>query len=153
MRRSDQWASLFGIALGVNVVVFSLRMSLGTWNQPGPGTFPLISGVLLIALSVTYAVQSTWTRDSDYLKKASPWPKENRGRLIGLLGTLFLYSFFLNTLGFPLATFMVMVFLFRLIDAEGWVMPIIEAAVAVLVTYVVFNKLLMVQFPKGFIGW
>ena len=152
MRVWDQWASLLGIALGVFVVIFSLRMNLGAWNRPGPGMFPLISGTLLIALCVAYGVQSAWTKDADYIRKQSPWPRRNRLKLIGVLGSLLIYCFALDTLGFLIATFFLMIFLFWVIEAKGWVSPVIEAALAVLVTYIVFHKLLMVQFPKGFIG-
>jgi putative tricarboxylic transport membrane protein len=152
MRFWDLWASFLGIGLGAFVVIFSLQMNLGFWNRPGPGMFPLISGILLIALCIVYSAQSAWAKDADYINKQSPWPRKNRLRLIGVVSSLLIYSFTLDTLGFLIATFFLMVFLFRMLEAKGILWPVIEAALAVLVTYMVFYKLLMVQFPKGFIG-
>jgi len=152
MRHWDQIASLMGIALGVLVAFSSLRYELGRWNEPGPGFMPLGAGMLLIALCVAYGVQSTLMRTDDYRKRESPWPRENVGKLVGVLLALFIFSFLLPALGYLLSTSLLMIFLFRLVEPERWFITILKTVLSVLITYMIFEKWLMVQFPKGFWG-
>lgn len=152
MRRWDQIASLVGIALGVLLVFSSLGYNLGRWNEPGPGFMPLGAGLLIIILCVAYGVQSTLVRTDDYRKREGPWPRKNLGKIIGVLIALFIFTFLLSTLGYLLSTFVLMMFLNRVLEAERWFITLFKSALSVLITYIVFGKLLMVQFPQGFLG-
>jgi putative tricarboxylic transport membrane protein len=127
-------------------------MDLGRLNHPGPGFLPLGTAVLLVFLCTLYALRSVWTHDEAYIRKESPWPR-NWGKIVGVLVALFLFTFLLDTLGFMTATFLLMVFLFRLGGPESWVLTTAKGALSVLVTYAVFGRWLMVQFPKGFLGF
>lgn len=148
MRRWDQTASVLGIVLGFLLVMSSLRINLGQWNHPGPGFMPLGSGLLLILLCVAYGARSIRIK---HRKQESPWPRENIGKLIGVQVALFLFALVLTTLGYLLSTFLLMIFLFQVVEQERWFITIIKTALIVFVTYVVFDKWLMVQFPRGFL--
>lgn len=152
MRRWDKIASLAGMALGGLVVIFSLRLNLGQWTQPGPGFMPLGSGVLLIALCVVYGGCAFWGKDEKDWRKGSPWPRENLGKIIGVLIALFLFAFLLPLCGYLFSTFLLMIFLFRVVEPERWYVTLLKAGLSVGVTYAIFEKWLMVQFPKGFWG-
>lgn len=152
MRKWDRWASLVGIVLGFILIFSSLRYEIGKWNEPGPGFMPLGSGMLLVALCAVYGFQSRTAKREDYKKTESPWPQKNRGRLVAVILALFLLTFLLEPLGYLLSTFFLMTFLFRVIEPEKWLVTIFKSALSVLITYIVFEKLLMVQFPKGFFG-
>jgi len=152
MRKWDRIASLLGISLGVLLVISSLKLDLGQFNNPGPGFMPFVSGILLTALCFAYGVRSIWIKDDDYEKKESPWPRENWEKLIGVLVALFLFTFLLTTLGYLLSIFLLMIFLFWVGEPGKWIIIGIKAALTVLATYIVFGKWLMIQFPKGFLG-
>jgi len=152
MRRWDQIFSFLGLAFGGLLVFFSLRIDLGQWNHPGPGFLPLGTAGLMIFLCTIYAIRSRWSHDEAYLRKESPWPRGNWREIIGVLIALFLYALLLEVFGFIIATFMLMVFLFRLGGPESWLITIVKATLSVLVSYAVFSRWLMVQFPKGFLG-
>ncbi len=149
MRRWEQIAGLAGVALGALLVISSLRLKLGNWTQPGPGFMPLGLGLLLVTLCIFYGIGSFW-RKNEGGKKESPWPRENLGKIIGVLISLFLFAFLLPFLGFLSSTFLLMVYLFRVVESERWYVTIFKAALSVGITYVIFEKWLMVQFPKGF---
>ncbi len=153
MRKWDQLASLVGIAMGFILILSSLKYEIGKWHEPGPGFMPLGSGMLLLALCAAYGIQSTLTKSEDYRKRKSPWPRENRGRLVAVVLALFLLTFLLLPLGYLLSTFFLMICLFRVIEPERWFVTIFKSALSVLITYIAFEILLMVQFPKGFLGF
>ena len=153
MRGWDQKAAWLGLAIGIFLTILSLRLNFGSWNQPGPGFMPLGTGILLLILCLTYLGWSTWGRvEPTYLQKESPWPRENRAKLIGVLAALFLYTLLIPLLGYSLTTFLLMTYLFRLGDSGRWFNTIVMAGLTVLFTYLLFEKWLMVQFPKGILG-
>lgn len=153
MKRWDQLASLIGVGLGFLVAFFSLRLEIGKWNNPGPGFLPLVSGILLILICVIYGVGATWKKNNIREESQSPWPRENRKSLIGVLSALFLYILLLPIIGYLIITFFLLIFLLRVIPPKKWVFTIIEAVIIVFASYLIFNKWLMIQFPKGFLGF
>jgi putative tricarboxylic transport membrane protein len=149
MKRWNQIAGCTGTVFGALLVAFSLRLKLGSWTEPGPGFTPMGVGVLLIILCILYVVGSIRGKDQGG-KEESPWPRENLGKIIGVLISLFLFAFVLPFLGFLPATFLLMVYLFRVVESERWFVTVFKAVVSVGITYVIFERWLMVQFPKGF---
>ncbi|MFX0198706.1 MAG: tripartite tricarboxylate transporter TctB family protein [Candidatus Hodarchaeota archaeon] len=152
MKRWDKIASVLGVAYGVLLVISSLSRDLGELNHPGPGFMPLGAGVLFIVLCVAYGVQSIRSKDDNYAKRESPWPKENWGRLISVIVALLVFAVLMRTLGYLLSAFVFMIFAFRAVETERWYITLIKASLSVLSTYIIFDKWLMIQFPKGFLG-
>lgn len=152
MRAWDQRAGLLGTGLGIFLIALSLRLDLGSWNQPGPGFLPLLTGIFLAGLCLVYLVSSTMRRDDDYLRKESPWPRENREKIIGVLAALCLYTLSISALGYLFATLLLLIYLFRVLEPGKWSVTLLQAVLTVLATYLVFEKWLMVQFPKGILG-
>ncbi len=65
---------------------------------------------------------------------------------------LILYVLLLKPLGFYIDTFLLMFFLMRLSGEEGYKKPLSISLLAVVVTYVLFYKLLFIPFPRGLLG-
>ncbi len=149
MRRWDRIASVVLLVCGGLLAFGALKLDRGDFNQPGPGFLPLGGAGLLILLSLAYAV-SSFRRAPD--GEESPWPKLNRARLVVVMTSLALYCAVLESAGFILSTFVLMAVLFAVADPERWVAGLVKAALSTAVAYVVFEKLLMVQFPAGLLG-
>jgi putative tricarboxylic transport membrane protein len=149
MLRWDRIASLVLLVCGAILAVGAQRMELGSLNQPGPGFLPLGAAGLLVALALAYAV-SSFRRAPDGAD--SPWPQQNRTTLIVVVASLALYCAALSSLGFIPSTFVLMVVLFLAADPGKWLAALIKAALSVAISYLVFEKLLMIQFPAGLFG-
>ncbi len=50
--RKENWLSGFWIMCGLAICIASYRLSLGSLNDPGPGMFPFIAGLVLCVLSI-----------------------------------------------------------------------------------------------------
>jgi len=70
-----------------------------------------------------------------------------------VLAVLLAYTAFLEVLGFLLATFLLLLFLFRGIEPQRWVVSIGGSALTSFITYALFELWLKTQLPKGFIGF
>lgn len=152
MQKWDKIASLVGITLGFFGAFFSYELDIGHLTEPGPGFMPFVTGIGLLIMSILYGLSSTWTRDENYRKQEDPWPRQNLSKLIGVLAVLFLFAIFIDILGYILSAFLLMIYLFRVVESEKWLITIVKATLSVLITYVIFDKWLMIQFPKGVLG-
>ncbi|MDP3910912.1 MAG: tripartite tricarboxylate transporter TctB family protein [Gemmatimonadales bacterium] len=152
MKRWDERVSVIGVVLGVLVVVAALRMPLGAWSSPGPAFLPVGAGVLLVVLCLAYGINAWRNTEPEYSRKPSPWVIEHWRRAVSVMFALLVYALLLDTLGYLVATFLLMVVLLRVLEPPGWPMTFLAATLITAVTYIVFGKWLMVQFPRGIFG-
>ena len=136
-------SGFFFFGLSLFIIWESLRVGLGTAKEPGSGFISLCTGIILAFLSLLLIYQNWKLREP---KKQLPI------RVILALAALFAYSLVLDTLGFIVATFFLVAFLFHLGEARRWWVLIGMSAVVTLFAYVVFGRLLHVYFPQGILG-
>jgi len=150
MKRLDQISSSCLLLLAAAISIQSYKLSLGTWAEPGPGFFPMGSGVALGFISFLILLHALLTPK---LKEGSLfWPgKTGIKKIVLVVLTLLLYSFFLEILGFLLCTFIGLIFLLRVIEPQKWFPAISFAVITTLISYVVFEMVLKSQLPRGII--
>ena len=134
---------LFFFGLSLFVIWESLRAGLGTLQEPGSGFLSFCSALVLFALSLVLIYRGWGIRES--LKSHSP-------RVMAALVSLFAYSLVLNTLGFIIATFLLVGVLFRLGESRRWWTLVGMSALVTFLAYLVFGILLHVYFPRSSIG-
>jgi putative tricarboxylic transport membrane protein len=150
VKSRDKKSSIFWALLGTVAVLTALRTGIGTLTSPGPGLLPLIGGLLMILLSIVVFAQafSREARESEQKRvRIGNW----RIWLVTLC--LFLYAFALRRLGFTIATFLLLGFLFQLLERKSWLKTALTAAATIFAVYMVFNVWLQVQLPRGFLGF
>lgn len=74
-------------------------------------------------------------------------------KLALLLGVLFIYTALLEFLGFVLGTFLLLLFLFRVVEPVGWKTVILVTVLTMGGTYLLFGILIESSLPKGFLGF
>jgi hypothetical protein len=138
-------SGLFFFGLSLLVIVESLRMGTGVMREPGPGFVSLCAGVILGIFSLVLIIQG-WRTD----KKAPP-VKHSYHTVIALF-SLFAYSLSMETIGFTVATFLLLALLFHLAERRPWLALLGMSALVTAIFYVVFGIILKVYFPVGIIG-
>ena len=152
MDRRDLLGGLFWLAISIFVCLVSIRDDFGTFHSPGPGFFPFLSAIVLgafaVILLVTSSLKKMWERKISDLWRGLEWKK-----VAGVLFFLFLYSLVLPFLGYLIATFGLMVFLFGIMGrSRAWVLGA-NALIVTLASYFIFHRLLDVKLPKGILGF
>ena len=146
----DKISSLCLLLFALGISIQSYKLSLGTWAEPGPGLFPMCSGITIGALSLLIFTKSVLTPES--IVKPF-WPDIKAIRKISLVVvTLLLYAISLDYLGFLLCTFLSMLFLLKVIEPQKWFVAIFFAVITSLSSFTLFEILLKSQLPKGFIA-
>ena len=76
----------------------------------------------------------------------------NWEKIVYTLAALLLYLFLLEKLGFLFCTFLLVVFLLRVVETQRWPVVIATAFSATLFCYILFQLWLKIQLPSGILG-
>ncbi len=150
--KKDRVSSLFWIVVATGICAGSLKLSLGTFRNPGPGFFPFWGGAILGVLSILHYFQSLKDLPGDV---ATPlW--RDRKRLLKaayVMIALVLYAIGMNYAGFALSTLLFLGFLLRGIDPQRWPVVLSVSIFGSLISYIVFQYCLEVELPRGILGF
>jgi hypothetical protein len=145
---------VIGIALiliGSLFCIASLRLGIGKLNSPGPGFLPLIAGGLLILLSLGTISEGR------HVKHAESTPRLFNGKRsavpISVLISLLVYSLVLDSLGFLLATFFMLILLFSIWKKQRLTVVLGASVLTTVLTYLFFGSFLKITLPTGFLGF
>jgi hypothetical protein len=151
MKTLDQTSSLFWLLVSVSVFIGSLRLGIGSLHNPGMGflTFGAsgILGILSLILFLQASLQKKEVKAAPFF--AGPLWK----RIFLVLIALILYSRLMSVLGYLISTFLLMTFLFLILERKKMVFVLVSSILATVVTYLVFSKWLNCQFPDGLFGF
>jgi putative tricarboxylic transport membrane protein len=147
--RREEASSLVWLVLAFIICIGSLRLSLGSFRNPGPGFMPFITGSILGILAVVVHLQAR--RAARSVKKTeSLWTNPGGVKKIVLTTiALLVYAIGMDYLGFLISTFIFFVFLLRAIEPQRWTLVILESALASGVSYLIFEVWLQAQLPRG----
>lgn len=153
MREDDRACSLILLGIALAACFGSFQYEVGTFNNPGPGLFPLVLGVVLGVLSLIILAGGIVAKRAAVQGGVgaggrSIVSKEAFYVVLALIG----FGFLLVPLGFIITTFAVFAALLRFVTNQKWLTVIIGALVLALGAYVVFDVLLGVPLPRGVLG-
>jgi putative tricarboxylic transport membrane protein len=147
---TDRAGSLFWLLFGVIVSVASYRLGLGSIREPGTGFLPFGAGMLLGILSLCSFLQELRKEraSKEPLFKGTFWLK-----VIVVFAALLVYAQLLPYGGYNICTFLLMFFLFSVMERQKLWKIGFYSLLATGLTYYVFSKALNLQFPVGPFGF
>lgn len=152
MRRRDLWSGAILFCLALFVLYESRKFHLWGISGPGEGLFPLLLASALGGLSLASFVL-TYTGKS--VREPSPgeddvviWRK-----LISYMGALVVYTLLFDMAGFVLSSLVVLIYILRFAERLNWTRSLLVSGGSVIVSYLLFDKLLQVPLPKGILLW
>jgi len=129
--------------LALFVMWESRRLPLGTWHNPGPGYFPVLLAVVLLALGGLVAFMGGRApRVADV-----GWGEA--GQALVILGVCAFICFGLERLGYRLTMLGALLFLVWLVERRRLVAALGFAAALAFGSFYLFDTLLRVPLPRG----
>jgi putative tricarboxylic transport membrane protein len=149
--KGDGVIGLFGLLFALYIIKESLALNIGGIHQPGAGFFPFFGGTLLAVFSavllfrvlVAFRATGSMTRG----EKEKP-----RWTLVYAYIGFIVYSLIFEWLGFILSTFLLVIFLLRILEPKKWWSMFLTAAIVASSAYTVFNVFLKSELPMGILG-
>jgi putative tricarboxylic transport membrane protein len=150
LKRSNLIINSIWIVFSLAVCLESWRLDAGSLHAPGPGFLPFITGLLLGILAVIAFIQALRekpSQDKSFLSFGNYLIK------VGVLaGALIVYVLLLNTLGFLVGTFLLLLFLFRIMEPLGWKTVFLASLITLAAVYLLFDVFLGTRLPTGILG-
>jgi putative tricarboxylic transport membrane protein len=150
VKRTYVIVNIFWLVLSTAVCVESWSLKVGGLHNPGPGFLPFYTAILLGLLALISLLQTLKESEGS---ASEIWGGIQFGKLAILLGTLFLYVFLLDRLGFLLGTFLLLLVLFRIVEPYGWKTILLSSLLTIGGMYLFFVILLESRLPRGFLGF
>ena len=152
MRRSDSAWAVVLLSFALFVCYKAGRYPLGTLGKIGPGFLPFYLGILLAALAVTILLRTIFAAAEMGAHVWKGFPGRKVLRVVFVLVCMAAYTFFLNKLGFMVATFFFTLILLKIAESYSWGASILIAGSASAGNFLIFQVWLQGQFPKGWLG-
>jgi hypothetical protein len=144
--RCDRIASVVLLVLAAGVIWQALRLPLGTLGEPGPAAWPLLLAVLLGLLSVAVFIAGGHSQ----LFSSLQWGEKRHA--LALLGAACFAAATLETLGFRLCIFLILLFLIGVVERRR-VLPTLATALTLSFgAFYLFTHWLKTPLPIGLLG-
>jgi len=157
--RKDALSSAVLLLIGGGYLWYDSRYSLDTLANPGPGIFPLVVGLLLVALTATQLARSggplllSWPTAKPGSPAACPPEASSQTHTEGIpwlmVGILVLYLIIVSRIGFLTSTFVLVIICSKLMGTSGWKRPVLLAAGLIVACHFLFSVWLKVPLPTG----
>jgi hypothetical protein len=141
-------ASILFLVLSCLVMIGSAQLKLNTVHNPGPGFMPFFLGLCLAIFAVLAFLFPGLSKHEALFWK--DWRRS--ASTFYIFAGLTVYLFLLRVLGFYVDTFLLMFFLFTLSGEKGYKRPLLLSLLTLVITYLLFYRVLFIPFPKGVLG-
>ncbi|MCX5906572.1 MAG: tripartite tricarboxylate transporter TctB family protein [Deltaproteobacteria bacterium] len=153
MKKSYIISDLAWILLALTVCWGGLKLGFGSFKQPHAGFMPFLSGLLLGVRAFIDLVSGSIHHWREEKEDKAIWANIHWGKLLFTLLLLFLYAAFFSTLGFVIATLLILLFLYRVMEPRPWRIVVVASVITTGLFYVGFKIGLDSQLPRGFLGF
>jgi putative tricarboxylic transport membrane protein len=141
----DRAAAAVLLVFGLIALEAARKLRLGSIARPGPGFFPVLLAAVFSLVCLVLLVNAWRARD----EARAPDARLGWLKIAATMAALFVYAFALERVGFVVATFALLLFFFKVLERQRWVMARAGSLVTAFVTYLVFKVWLHVQLPAG----
>ena len=145
--RADQIAGLMISLDGAYAGWETLKLPLGSLDNPGPGYMPLILATLLVILGLVVASAGGKSQPLAEIR----WPELRHA--FAIFGTCVFAALAIEPLGYRLTVAVMLIFLIGVIEKKPPLAVILVSAGMAIGSYWLFATLLKVPLPPGLFGF
>jgi putative tricarboxylic transport membrane protein len=142
---NDQLSAAIFCLGGIAIAIVSVGYGLGTLDSPSTGFLPFLAALAIIFFSLVGIVAATLSQKGwKPLLRGVNWKNP-----LLIVAALLAYGFLMKPLGFLVSTVLVIGFLLRAVQPTKWPAVVVGAFATAIGSYLIFEKWLQTQLPKG----
>lgn len=150
MKRYDSINSVICFIFGLSIVLYAPEFDLGSLRAPGSGFMPFLSGLLICGFSVITLLRSLFDKSTEVEKV---WAGVKLQKLIFVILMLLLYGVLIETFGFIVCSFLLLLVTIRYVGSQTWRATLLVSILSSVGSYVLFEVWLSVPLPRGILGF
>ena len=144
----EKVGSVLLIVFSVLIMFEARRYPLGTIDNPGPGFLPFLLGLILGGMSIALLIR-TWEKRENQPKIPS-WSERGGWIKVSMIFLmLILFTLFFEIAGYIVNVFVFFFILLRPIGRQKWGWSLLLSIGATSVSYILFERWLMLPLPRG----
>jgi hypothetical protein len=148
------------IIIGLAICLYSYKMGLGSFNEPGAGFVAFLTGLFLMIMGTSIFIQRKRViqgvpkdERTEICNSEESFVESTVFKLVYIVALLLIYALLLNYLGYILTTFLVMFGLFLGPVRRRFAFAFTASLISAGITYIVFEVWLHSQLPRGIFPW
>jgi len=134
--------NLILIALGIFIIVESVRVGFGSLKRPGSGLFILFCGISIFFLNGYRLFKASGIQ--------SVFTKKEAIKFLTILAPFLAWIVLIKFLGYVLVTFLCTLCIAKLLDLPRWRWPLLLSLGTTAFCYLLFDHILYLDLPRGF---
>jgi len=150
MKRSQLAVSLVLVGWATFLLIQSRHLSFGSMRVPQTGFFPTVLAILLLILAAILFGQGFVGEEPG--RGPDKILTEGWSRIGLTLAAMIAFALVLESLGFLLSTFLLMILLLRAIESQRWSKVVVVAVLTAIASYAIFGWILGIPLPGGVLG-
>jgi hypothetical protein len=135
------------------VCLGGLKLGFGSFHRPHAGFMPFLAGLILGLLALADLISGIINQWKEEKEDKEIWANIHWRKLLLTLALLFIYTVLFSTLGFIIATILLLFFLYRLMEPRPLWIVFTASVVTTGLFYLGFKIGLDSQLPRGFLGF
>jgi putative tricarboxylic transport membrane protein len=148
MSRADRISGVFWLCFAILVMTLSYRLGLGKLHQPGPGFLFFWVNFVLAVMAIIVLIKGYIEKKKEVGKQVI-FGEKHLAKILSVLGALFLYGVLMEFLGYIVATLLLLVFLFSVIEKKSWYYTAVVTILVIGISYWLFEIWLQTLLPRG----
>lgn len=146
--RADTLTAALALAIAGYVIHQGIDLEVGDTHNPGSGFILFWTGLFMAGLAAAVIIQSLLP-SGDATGVAEVFRGILWGKILYVTALLVAYTAILNTLGFIIATALLLVILFKTVEPQSWTVSLIGSVLTTFSAWLVFVYWLGTQLPSG----
>ncbi len=149
--KADTVTSVIALAVAGYIAQEGYALDLGTASNPGSGFILFWTGLIMAGLAASVLIGSLVGGERGF-SLGSVFRDSRWGKVLYVVTLLVVYAALLETLGFVITTFILLIVLFKTVEPQSWGVSLIGAFLTTAAAWGVFVAWLGTQLPTGILG-
>lgn len=125
----------------------AINLNFGSFSKPMEGFMPTLVGILACILAITNFISTVIKKHDRDNKKENKMSDIDIRKLIKFVLGCLVFVFLIRYTGFIITTIIVLTYLLKVTEVEGWILPLIVSTSTAVGFYFLFERLLGVMLP------